>query len=70
MADMMQYPVAYMERTLKNYCALSYDQDYSWSHYNDVPFVRLGNPLSDCRISFVITLGPSGATNLNHKGRN
>ena len=65
----MQYPVAYMERTRKNYCALSYDQDYSWSLYDDVLFVRLSEPLSDCRISFVMMAGPTGAPNLNHRGR-
>ena len=69
MADMMQDPVAYMERTRKYYRALGYDQDYVWSHYDDVPFAPLGKPLSDCRIGFVTTASPAGGPSLNDKGR-
>jgi len=66
---MMQDPVGYMERTRKYYRALGYDQDYTWSHYDEVPFARLGKPLSECRIGFVTTASPAGGPSFNDRGR-
>ncbi|MEM7747372.1 MAG: hypothetical protein AAF346_03910 [Pseudomonadota bacterium] len=69
MTNITQDPVAYMERTRKYYRALGYDQDYVWSHYDDVPFAPLGKALSHCRIGFVATASPAAGPNFNDKGR-
>ncbi len=69
MTGLMQDPVGYMERTRKYYRALGYDQDYVWSHYDDVPFARLGKPLSQCRIGLVTTASPAEGPRLNDQGR-
>ena len=62
MTNITQDPVAYMERTRKYYRALGYDQDYVWSHFDDVPFAPLGKALSHCRIGFVTTASPARGT--------
>ena len=53
-------PTRYMERTRDYYRALGYSNDYVWAHFDDVPFARLGKPLSKARIGLVTTAGPEG----------
>ncbi len=52
-------PIPYMERTRNYYRALGYEQDYVWAHFDDVPFARLGKPLSRTRIALVTTATPA-----------
>ena len=48
-------PVGYMERT-RLYCrALAYETDYVWSTYDDVPFTRLWQPLTDVKLALLTT---------------
>ena len=51
-----EQPVGYMERTRLYYRALGYEQDYVWSTYDDVPFARLGAPLSESKIALITTV--------------
>lgn len=62
-------PVGYMERTRRYYRALGYDNDYVWSAYPDVPFAKLGKPLSQARIALVTTASAPDLSNLDDKGR-
>jgi D-proline reductase (dithiol) PrdB len=57
MADVDE-PVRYMERTRHYYRALGYTTDYVWAKHDDVPFARLGKPLSTARIALVTTASP------------
>ena len=59
MAD-AEEPVRYMERTRRYYRALGYATDYVWAHHDEVPFVRLGKPLSAACIALVTTASPAG----------
>jgi D-proline reductase (dithiol) PrdB len=52
-------PVRYMERTRHYYRALGYATDYVWAKHDDVPFARLGKPLSTARIALVTTASPA-----------
>jgi hypothetical protein len=61
-------PVRYMERTRDYYRALGYRKDYVWAHYEDVPFVRLANPLREARIGLVATAHPADKSNHDAKG--
>jgi D-proline reductase (dithiol) PrdB len=53
-----EQPVPYMERTRHYYRALGYPSDYVWAHFDDVPFARLGKPLSQARIALLTTAMP------------
>jgi hypothetical protein len=53
-------PIRYMERTRQYYRALGYRKDYVWAHYFDVPFARLGRPLTQSRIALITTARPLG----------
>ena len=53
-------PVGYMERTRLYYRALGYNNDYKWSHYDEVPFAPLRKPLSESRVAIVTTTSPPG----------
>ncbi len=57
-ADPEDVPIPYMARTRAYYQALGYDEAYRWAHFAEVPFARLGKPLSDCRIGLVTTAAP------------
>jgi hypothetical protein len=61
-------PVGYMERTRLYYRALGYDNDYAWSHYDDVPFARPAKPLAEARIGLVTTSSPMDRSNRDSKG--
>lgn len=62
-------PVGYMERTRKYYRALSYENDYIWAQFDDVPFARLNKPLRETRVALITTAGPPDLSNRNAKGR-
>lgn len=62
-------PIAYMERTRRYYRALGYEADYVWSHYNQVPFAALAQPLSTSRITLISTVAPLGHSNRDERGR-
>ena len=47
-ADPADVPIPYMARTRAYYQALGYAEPYRWAHFAEVPFARLGKPLSDC----------------------
>jgi D-proline reductase (dithiol) PrdB len=51
-------PIPYIQRTRDYYRALGYGAPYEWAHYADVPFHRLGKPLSACRVALVTTAAP------------
>ena len=53
-------PVGYMERTRRYYRALGYNNDYNWSHYDDVPFAAPKRLLSESRVTIVTTTSPPG----------
>jgi D-proline reductase (dithiol) PrdB len=54
---MSDAPIPYMGRTRTYYQALGHDP-YVWAKFEDVPFVRLNSPLSDCCIALVTTAAP------------
>lgn len=60
--------VSYIERTREYYRALGYDKDYVWANYDDVPFARLGKPLSEVRIGLLTTAHPPDKSNHDAKG--
>jgi hypothetical protein len=47
--------VSYIDRSREYYAAQGYAQPYSWAHHQEVPFTRLGKPLSECRVGVVTT---------------
>lgn len=65
---MSDAPVGYMQRTRDYYRALGYEKDYVWSHYDDVPFARLGTPLARATIGIVTTSSPLDRGNKDDKG--
>ncbi len=67
--DVATHPVRYMERTRAYYRALGYDNDYVWAHFEDVPFARLGKPLSKATIGLITTAGPPDRSNRDARGK-
>lgn len=47
--------VSYIDKSREYYEASGYEKPYRWPRYEDVPFSRLGKPLSQCRIGVVTT---------------
>jgi len=47
-------PIHYIDRTQRYYEALGY-APYVWATFKDVPFARLGKPLSSCSVALVTT---------------
>ncbi len=62
-------PNAYMERTRLYYRALGYHNDYVWANFDDIPFTRLENPLSEATVALITTAGPPDGSNRNAQGR-
>lgn len=62
-------PVGYMERTRLYYRALGYETDYVWSTYDDVPFARLRQPLTDAKVALLTTASPPDLSNRDDSGR-
>ncbi len=60
--------IHYMARTREYYRAIGYTKDYVWSNYLDVPFARLGKPLSQARIGMVTTAHPLDRSNRDARG--
>jgi hypothetical protein len=57
-AEPCDVPIPYLQRIRDYYQALGYGAPYEWAHYSEVPFHRLGKPLSECRIALVTTAAP------------
>jgi hypothetical protein len=51
-------PIPYLQRIRDYYQALGYGAPYEWAHYSEVPFRRLGKPLSDCQVTIITTAAP------------
>ena len=51
-------PIPYLQRIRTYYQALGYGAPYEWAHYAEVPFHRLGKPLSECRVTIITTAAP------------
>jgi hypothetical protein len=51
-------PIPYIDRIRTYYQALGYGAPYVWAQYTGVPFRRLTNPLSACRVALVTTAAP------------
>ncbi len=47
--------VRYIDRTRAYYLSQGYKDSYRWAHFEDVPFARLGKPLSECTLALVST---------------
>ena len=62
-------PVGYMERTRLYYRALGYETDYLWSTFDDVPFTKLKQPLTESKIALITTASPSDLSNRDAAGR-
>lgn len=66
---MADAPVRYMERTRLYYRALGYENDYVWAHHAEVPFTRLGKPLSAITVGLVSTAGPGDRSHRDERNR-
>lgn len=53
-------PVGYMERTRRYYRALGYNNNYRWSHFENVPFTPLKKPLAESKVAIITTSSPPG----------
>ena len=51
-------PLPYMERTRIWYETLGYANPYRYAHFEDVPFIPLRKPLSQCRVVLLTTAAP------------
>jgi hypothetical protein len=51
-------PIPYLQRIRDYYQGLGYGAPYEWAHYSEVPFRRLGKPLSESRVAIVTTAAP------------
>ncbi len=51
-------PIPYLSRIRDYYQALGYGAPYEWAHYSEVPFRRLGKPLSHSRVTIITTAAP------------
>jgi hypothetical protein len=49
--------LSYIDRTREFYCAQGYPKAYAWSRHDEVPFIPLPKPLSECRVGLVTTAG-------------
>jgi D-proline reductase (dithiol) PrdB len=58
LAPVHDAPIPYLQRTRTYYEALGYGAPYAWAHYAQVPFCRLGKPLSRCRFTIITTAAP------------
>jgi D-proline reductase (dithiol) PrdB len=46
---------SYIDLSREYYAAHGYTKPYAWAYHQDVPFTRLGKPLSQCRVALVTT---------------
>ena len=51
-------PVRYIDRTHAWYDALGTNNRYRYAHFQDVPFLALSKPLSQCTVTLVTTAAP------------
>jgi D-proline reductase (dithiol) PrdB len=47
--------IRYIEKTHEYYRSLGYDKTYNYAYNEDIPFVPLNKPLSECRVALVTT---------------
>ena len=47
--------IRYIEKTHEYYRSQGYDKTYNYAYNEDIPFVRLKKPLSECRVTLVTT---------------
>ena len=47
--------LSYMDLSRRYYAAQGYAKPYGWISFRNVPFTKLGKPLSECRIALVTT---------------
>jgi hypothetical protein len=64
----MRDHVRYIDRTREYYLSQGYDKPYEWAHFDEVPFVALPRPLSECRAALVST-SDVGVRSLDGSGR-
>jgi hypothetical protein len=50
----MEY-IRYIDRTHEYYRSQGYDKEYNYAHNEDIPFIPLRKPLSECRVTLVST---------------
>jgi hypothetical protein len=49
--------VSYIDRSREYYAAQGYSKAYAWPRHDDVPFIPLHKPLSQCVVGLVTTAG-------------
>ena len=47
--------IRYIEKTHEYYRGLGYDKTYNYAYNEDIPFVPLKKPLSECRVTLMTT---------------
>jgi len=57
-ASEQDVPIPYIQRIRDYYLGLGYATPYRWAHYAEVPFQKLEQPLSECRIALITTAAP------------
>lgn len=50
--------VSYIDRTREFYKAQGYPNPYQWAYFDEVPFRRLPQALSECRLTLITTASP------------
>ncbi|HEX2966840.1 MAG TPA: glycine/sarcosine/betaine reductase selenoprotein B family protein [Syntrophorhabdaceae bacterium] len=49
--------VSYIDRSREYYAAQGYPKAYEWPRFDEVPFTKVSEPLSDCRVGLITTAG-------------
>lgn len=62
-APEVDQPIAYIQRTRAWYLALGYGNPYRWAHYQEVPFHRLQQPVSQSTLTLITTASPFNPAN-------
>ena len=58
MAETTYAPIDYMQRTKDYYLGLGYGNPYQWACFDEVPFTKPVNKLSEMRVAIVTTAAP------------
>ncbi len=58
MAETTHAPIGYMQRTKDYYLGLGYGNPYQWACFDEVPFTKPVNKLSEMRVAIVTTAAP------------
>jgi D-proline reductase (dithiol) PrdB len=54
--------VSYIDKSREYYAAHGYQHPYRWAQYQEVPFVTLTKPLTECRVALLTTSSVLDAT--------